>query len=188
MRGPDRHGLRRQWPATDFCNNNCLSESRPGRRIVRPGSSNRRAEPNLPTFGEQFIADVARGGSQTNAAGLAPRRFVDLFLISDGEPARRIFRDENGVAHLATRPAVLGHVVMMGYWNRPEETEKAIVDGWMHTGDAGHMDEDGFARKNGLGWADVAHACGFVDQAHLIHDFGTIVGGTPAEFFGTTLR
>jgi AraC-like DNA-binding protein len=44
------------------------------------------------------------------------------------------------------------------------------------------------ARKSGLGWADVAFACGFVDQAHLIHDFGTIVGGTPAEFFGTTLR
>ena len=37
-----------------------------------------------------------------------------------------------------------GDVVMMGYWNRPEETAKAIVDGWMHTGDAGHMDEDGF--------------------------------------------
>jgi long-chain acyl-CoA synthetase len=33
---------------------------------------------------------------------------------------------------------------MMGYWNRPEETANAIVDGWMHTGDAGHMDEDGF--------------------------------------------
>jgi AraC-like DNA-binding protein len=44
------------------------------------------------------------------------------------------------------------------------------------------------ARKRGLGWADVAYACGFTDQAHLIHDFGTIVGGTPAEFFGTTLR
>jgi len=40
------------------------------------------------------------------------------------------------------------------------------------------------ARKSGLGWADVAYACGFTDQAHLIHDFGTIVGGTPAEFFG----
>jgi AraC-like DNA-binding protein len=40
------------------------------------------------------------------------------------------------------------------------------------------------ARKSGLGWAEVAYACGFTDQAHLIHDFGTIVGGTPAEFFG----
>jgi AraC-like DNA-binding protein len=44
------------------------------------------------------------------------------------------------------------------------------------------------ARKSGLGWTDVAYACGFADQAHLIHDFGTIVGGTPAEFFGASMR
>jgi AraC-like DNA-binding protein len=44
------------------------------------------------------------------------------------------------------------------------------------------------ARKSGLSWTDVAYACGFADQAHLIHDFGTIVGGTPVEFFGLTLR
>jgi AraC-like DNA-binding protein len=44
------------------------------------------------------------------------------------------------------------------------------------------------ARKRGLDWTDVAYACGFTDQAHLIHDFGTIVGGTPAEFFGTAPR
>ena len=44
------------------------------------------------------------------------------------------------------------------------------------------------ARKSGLSWADVAYACGFTDQAHLIHDFGTIVGGTPVEFFGTSSR
>jgi long-chain acyl-CoA synthetase len=37
-----------------------------------------------------------------------------------------------------------GDVVMMGYWNRPQETATAIIDGWMHTGDAGYMDEDGF--------------------------------------------
>ena len=40
--------------------------------------------------------------------------------------------------------AVRGDVVMMGYWERPEETAKAVIDGWMHTGDGGYMDKDGF--------------------------------------------
>lgn len=37
-----------------------------------------------------------------------------------------------------------GDNVMVGYWNRPEETARALKDGWMHTQDAGFMDEDGF--------------------------------------------
>lgn len=37
-----------------------------------------------------------------------------------------------------------GPCVMMGYWNRPEETAQALRDGWMHSQDAGFMDEDGF--------------------------------------------
>jgi long-chain acyl-CoA synthetase len=37
-----------------------------------------------------------------------------------------------------------GENVMLGYWERPEETVKAVVDGWMHTGDGGYMDEDGY--------------------------------------------
>jgi len=33
---------------------------------------------------------------------------------------------------------------MEGYWNLPEETTKTLKDGWLYTGDAGYMDEDGY--------------------------------------------
>lgn len=37
-----------------------------------------------------------------------------------------------------------GDTVMLGYLNRPEETAHALRGGWLHTGDAGYMDADGF--------------------------------------------
>lgn len=40
--------------------------------------------------------------------------------------------------------AVRGSQVMLGYWNKPEATAAAIVDGWILTGDGAWMDEDGF--------------------------------------------
>ncbi len=39
---------------------------------------------------------------------------------------------------------VRGPNVFRGYWNRPEETGNAFVDGWFKTGDIGNLDEDGF--------------------------------------------
>jgi long-chain acyl-CoA synthetase len=39
---------------------------------------------------------------------------------------------------------IKGHNVMNRYWNRPEATEETVVDGWLHTGDMGKVDEDGY--------------------------------------------
>lgn len=39
---------------------------------------------------------------------------------------------------------VRGPSVFKGYWNRPEETKAAIVDGWFKTGDIGKIDADGY--------------------------------------------
>jgi len=39
---------------------------------------------------------------------------------------------------------IKGPQVMQGYWNKPEETDNVLKDGWLHSGDIGHMDEDGY--------------------------------------------
>jgi long-chain acyl-CoA synthetase len=37
-----------------------------------------------------------------------------------------------------------GATLMQGYWRSPEATAAAVRDGWLHTGDVGHLDEDGY--------------------------------------------
>lgn len=39
---------------------------------------------------------------------------------------------------------VKGPTLMKGYWNLPEETARTIKDGWLHTGDIGYTDQDGY--------------------------------------------
>lgn len=39
---------------------------------------------------------------------------------------------------------IKGPGVMKGYWNKPEETAKVVRNGWLHTGDIGYKDEDGY--------------------------------------------
>jgi len=39
---------------------------------------------------------------------------------------------------------IRGPGVMKGYWNRPQDTERALRGGWLHSGDIGRMDEDGY--------------------------------------------
>src|SRR5262249_31181095 len=51
---------------------------------------------------------------------------VEVKIASDGEVLTR------------------GGHVMRGYWKNPEATAQTIIDGWLHTGDVGTIDADGF--------------------------------------------
>ncbi len=48
--------------------------------------------------------------------------------------------DDSGIGEICLK----GQNVMLGYYNNPEETAKAIIDGWFHTGDLGYVDDDDF--------------------------------------------
>jgi fatty-acyl-CoA synthase len=44
---------------------------------------------------------------------------------------------------------VMGPSVTAGYWDEPELTAATVVDGWLHTGDQGYVDDDGFLFVSG---------------------------------------
>ncbi|KJS01625.1 MAG: hypothetical protein VR68_04480 [Peptococcaceae bacterium BRH_c4a] len=65
-----------------------------------------------------------------------PVFFCDVKILKDD--------GQEAAAHEAGEIVVKGPTVMTGYWNRPEDTAKTIVDGWLHTGDLGYYDEEGY--------------------------------------------
>ena len=63
---------------------------------------------------------------------------MELKVVADD--GREIKRDEKEVGEIIVR----GDTVTPGYWQMPEETARAIKDGWLYTGDMAVMDEEGY--------------------------------------------
>jgi len=84
-----------------------------------------------------FVSTVnpLRGARKPGTVGLAlPGQRVELWdpdgnPVAPGEPGEVVISGPN---------------VMRGYLNRPGETAKTVVDGWLHTGDIGRFDSDGY--------------------------------------------
>lgn len=98
----------------------------------------------VQAYGQTELAPVV-----TTLSAQAHRQGGEL-LRSAGQPTPindvRIL-DEDGAqqAHGESGEIVVrGPHTMLGYWNKPEETTKALRDGWVYTGDAGFFDDAGY--------------------------------------------
>ncbi|MDT5119124.1 MAG: long-chain acyl-CoA synthetase, partial [Mycobacterium sp.] len=106
----------------------------------------------LRRFEETFDCMVLEGYGLPETSGpacfnhpAAARKLGSIGLPIDGVRMRVV--DGNAVEVPVGTPGeiqIRGHNVMKGYWDSPEATAKAFVDGWFSTGDIGRVDEDGY--------------------------------------------
>ncbi|MDH3235121.1 MAG: long-chain fatty acid--CoA ligase [Alphaproteobacteria bacterium] len=81
-------------------------------------------------------ANPFSGVNKEGSIGLpVPGTTIDIISIESGKP---VPLNENGEI------CISGPQVMAGYWNNPEATKEAIVNGRFRSGDIGYMDEDGY--------------------------------------------
>jgi long-chain acyl-CoA synthetase len=84
-------------------------------------------------------ANPLHGVRKPGAIGL-PLPDTDCKIVDLSDPEHVLGLGERGEL------CVRGPQVMLGYWNRPEETALAIRNGWLHTGDVAVMDDEGYFR------------------------------------------
>jgi long-chain acyl-CoA synthetase len=100
--------------------------------------------PDVGAFFHALGIPLLQGYGQTEAGP----------VISCNRPSAGIRMDTVGppLAGVEVRIAddgeilVRGELVMLGYWRNPAETERALADGWLHTGDIGEIDRQGRIR------------------------------------------
>jgi long-chain acyl-CoA synthetase len=94
---------------------------------------------------------IGYGMTETNAYG--PQNAGDDYVARPTSTGRAVPILEISVRRPDGREAAVGESgeicfkgphLIRGYWNRPEATAETIVDGWLRSGDLGHVDDDGF--------------------------------------------
>ena len=78
-----------------------------------------------------------KGPAKPGSVGL-PLPGIEIDVVALDDARRRLGPKHTGEIRIK------GPNVMKGYWNRPDETAAAFVDGFFLTGDIGYMDEDGY--------------------------------------------
>jgi long-chain acyl-CoA synthetase len=103
-------------------------------------------------FKEKFGFEIIEGWGLTEAgANNSVNPFSGLKKVgSIGKPMKgtdiRIVDDDDNEVPQGTEGEIVirGPMIMKGYWNKPEETARILKDGWLHTGDVGYVDSDGY--------------------------------------------
>lgn len=81
-----------------------------------------------------------------NIAGRRPPKYGSIGKCYQKTNSMKIFDDDDCEVPVGETGEIVirGTGVMKGYWNKPDETAQALRNGWLHTGDVGYTDEDGY--------------------------------------------
>ena len=97
--------------------------------------------PDIGIFFQSLGITLLQGYGQTESGPVVScnRPRVGIKMDTVGPPLKGVevkFAEDGEIL-------VRGELVMLGYWNNEAETDRVIKDGWLHTGDIGHLDEKG---------------------------------------------